>query len=212
MLHHLLRIIPLVSLSAAPVALAGNPIQWGADLQKGIATAQRNHRPLLLYVPGDSDGDESDLEDAQDQTFRDDLVRRYVHQRFDPVRLSRSNPTERLLERLGVSSSYGLFLLAVTPEGELLARIKPASIASREQLLRALARAFRAYRTDLFEDELRESLTADESEPAELGSALKVIRNLLVLESDEAVASLLGRTTARSRSSASTRVISSAIG
>lgn len=169
-----------------------NPIQWMSDADRAVDIAESTARPLLIYVPGDSDG-ESEIEDAQDRSFRDETVRGFVRQRMVPVRLVRSTATERVLHDLGVSAGFGLFLLVVTPDGEVVGRISPNVVANQPRLIRRLVELFRKYRRDLLDDELKPRLSKRQIDPDRVRDTLEIIREFLIAKADKTVAHLLER-------------------
>ncbi len=173
--------------------LAQRPIQWRVNVNQAVAAARQAQRPLLFYLPGDDDFDESDLEDAQEEVFRDPVVRGFVAERFIPVKLAHSSTTRQLLKELGVTVGYGLFLLVATPDGELVGRIQPHSVARKSRALKQMAQLFNTYREELYDEELEELLTKRKLDLREVRGALQLIREFLITKADETVAELLKR-------------------
>lgn len=176
----------------ATTAQAQSPIQWLASAERGVALAQQSQRPILFYLPGDSDAEGSDLEDAQQITFRNALVQGFVQQYFVPVRLARSNRTKEYLREIGAPSTFGLYLLVVTPQGKLVGAIGPATAGAPEPLLQRLAQLFGEYRQTLFEDELKPLLEAEKRSTADIRRVLERVREFQIVTADAAVAELLG--------------------
>jgi hypothetical protein len=183
----------LVLLGLASTASAQVPIQWIETPERGVAMAKRTQRPLLFYVPGDSDSDDSDLEDAQQRSFRDARIRTFVRERYIPVRLTRSNATRQLLSELNVTTGFGMFLLVVTPDGNVVGRIGPSVVAQQPQLLEALVTRFREYRDKLLADQLAPQLENKTLDDGQVRRALAKIREFLILTADDTVAALLQR-------------------
>lgn len=184
-------LVSLTTLLATPLVIAQAPIQWESNTQRGIDIAEHTQRPLLFHVPGDDDGDDSGLEDAQDLVFRDERVRTYVGRRFVPVRLPRSLGTERLLRELDVSARFGLIMVVVTPNGELVGRIDPGDATTPRRFLEELAPLFRKYRNELFASELKPRLTTRELDASEVSDALEKVNQFVILDADDTLVELL---------------------
>jgi hypothetical protein len=175
----------------AAAAAQTRPIQWVSNVNQGVAQAKRVGLPIMFYVTGSSRGDESDLEDAQQAAFRDALVGGIARERFVPVRLVRSTQSKELLTQLGAPTEYGNYLLFVTPEMKSLGTVPPGQVADAKALARQMTAAFRTFRKDLFERELKPTLENKDAKPADTIKALKTIQKLLILEADESVAQLV---------------------
>lgn len=193
MRRHAPPVAAILIAALATTAIAQSPIQWEASANRGVAEARRTQQPLLFYVVGDDDVEESDLKDAQDRSFRDPTVRGFVQQRFVPVKLSQTSTTAELLRNLKVRADFGLFLLVVTPDSDLVGKIAPVDAASPPRLLKRLSTLFREYRAALYKAELRPVLKADELQPQQMGTALRLVREFLIAEADQSVADLLER-------------------
>lgn len=178
---------------------AQNPIQWIDSLERGRNIAQRTQRPLLLYMPGGGDAEESDVEEAQDKSFRDVTVRGFVRQRFVPVRLARSRAHQRMLSELGLPAGVGLFLVAATPDGEFIGKVNPIVVGDAPRLVDALVQLFRRYRRELFNKELKPELTGERLSDSDARRALDVVQRFLIAQADETVAKLLERSALRDR-------------
>lgn len=171
-----------------------NPIQWSGNYKSSIAEAQRVQKPLLFYVRGsDDDGGESDLEDAQELSFRDPIVVAIAEQRFVPVRLLRTNVTLQMLAEMGAPTSHGNYLVAATPDGQRLGTISPVAAARPRTLAAELTALFRKYRNLLFKDEVQPVLEDRAASDAKLRTALQTIRNYIIVDADRAVIALLER-------------------
>jgi hypothetical protein len=193
MIRGLQGLVCVVAGVAAPAVLGQNPVQWLASPEQGIAIAQRTQRPLLFYVPGDIESEDSDLERAQKRSFRDETVTAFIRARYVPVRLPRSNTDEEMLHKLGVYVRYGLFLVVVTPTGQLVGTIQPGEVAQTRQLVERLAELFRRYRNELFAKKLQPQLAAENLDMRRVREALWRIREFDILKADETVTELLDR-------------------
>jgi hypothetical protein len=179
-------------LSSGAAGQAQRPIQWASNAQQGVSQAKRVGLPVLFYVTG-SGREGGDLKDAQQQVFRDDLVRGIAEARFVPIRLSQSSDNRAMLERMGVRVGYGFCLVVATPELELVGTIPPGQLTEARALARQLTAMFRKYRTDYFERELKPKLEEETTQPGDVIKVLKAIEKLLIIEADDQVAKLLDR-------------------
>ena len=115
------RIRALVVLVAAVLAYchagraaAQNPVQWSGNVEQSVARASEHSLPLLFWVTGDSDQDDDDLDDAQEECFRDPVVVEIIHSRFVPVRVARNSRVIEAAEQLGLPTQYGLYCAVLT--------------------------------------------------------------------------------------------------
>ncbi len=177
----------LLSITAA----AQNPIQWSSNPEASIAAARRFVRPLLFLVPFDSRGRSSLLYLGQQRTFRDPMINDIVRARFIPVRLERSTDNLDLLAYLGAPTSYGGFLVVASPAGESLGLIGADAAAEPLRLAQALADKFRAYRDQVYKEQLKSILEDKAAKPAALQRALRTIRDMIITSADADVAKLL---------------------
>jgi hypothetical protein len=167
------------------------PVQWISNVNQGVAQARRAGLPIMFYVTGSGRGDGGDLEDAQQVTFRDPLVVGIAAERFVPIRLARSTQTKELLGQLGAPTEHGHYVLFVTPEMKPLGTVQPGQIADTRAMARQMTTAFRAFRTDVFERELKPTLENKEARPGDVIKALKQIEKLLIVEADQSVVRLV---------------------
>lgn len=179
-------------LSSGALGQAQRPIQWISNTQQGVSQAKRAGLPVLFYVTG-SGREGGDLKDAQQRSFRDQLVRGIAEARFVPIRLSLSSDNRAMLERMGARVGYGFCLVVATPRLELVGMIPPGQLTDARALARQLTTTFRKYRTGLFERELKPKLEEEATRPGDVIKALKTIEKLLIIEADEGVAKLLER-------------------
>ena len=191
MIRRFLVASTLAWMTAAVVAQGERPVQWISNAQQGVAQAKRSGMPLLFYIggSGSSGRSDSDLEDAQQQTLRDGLVRGIVQSRFVPVRLPRSTNTQTILNQMGARVGVGYCLVVATPDGELIGVIDPQQLTDARTLARQLTAMFRKYRTQVFEKELKPKLEGGSA--GEIIKALKVIDAMLITEADTSVVALV---------------------
>lgn len=192
MFRLLVTVMAGVCLTASAAAQT-RPIQWLSNVGRGVSQAKRVGRPIMFYVCGSGGDEEDDLEDAQQEAFRDPLVVGIAAERFVPIRLARSNQTKELLEQLGAPTKYGHYVLLVTPEMKVLGTVQAGQATEASTLARQMTAAFRKFRKELFERELKPVLEKEDSPPADVLKVLKKIEELLILEADESVVKLAGR-------------------
>lgn len=180
------------ALTSSAAGQVQRPIQWASNAQQGVAQARRVGLPVLFYVTG-SGREGGDLKDAQQQAFRDDLVRGIAEARFVPIRLSQSTDNRAMLEQMGVRIGHGFCLVVATPELKLVGTIPPGQVADARAVARQLTALFRKYRADYFDRELKPKLEEETTRPGDVIKALKTIEKLLIIEADDQVAKLLER-------------------
>lgn len=185
-------VVGIVLLSAV-LAHAQVPIQWSSSLSASVRTSKQTLKPLLIYVPASGSRENDDLERAQNRTFRDRLSVALVDERFVPVRTPRSNYNLAILNQLGAPTEYGNYLAVVSPEGELVGLVNPGDATRPDRFAQRLTTLFRQYRVALFNSQLKPVIEDDEASLANIRTALRVIRELLIEEASGAVVALLER-------------------
>jgi hypothetical protein len=191
MFRSLLTVVAGVCLTASAAGQT-QPIQWLGNVSQGVSQAQRVGLPIMFYVSGasKSEGD-NDMKDAQQVAFRDPLVGGIARERFVPIRLPRSTETKALLEQLGAPTEHGNYVLFVTPEMKMIGTAPPDQVASAKALAGQMTTAFRKFRKELFERELKPKLESAETPVKDIISILKKIEKLLIIEADESVVQLV---------------------
>lgn len=187
---------PLViclALLLAPPLRAQNPIQWSGDLRGSVMQSQATLRPLLFHLASTDRGGDNDFEDAQRRAFRDPAVSALARQRFTPVRLMRTNETEQMLRHIGAPVWFPLALLVVAPDGTVIGSVRLDRSVEPAALAGELARQFRKYRQQLFDQRLKPVLTDDKTPVRDLRRALGIIREFTIEEAADAVVLLLDR-------------------
>jgi hypothetical protein len=188
-------IITLAALGTmSGTAFAQNPIQWSGNTAASIARAQEQSLPLMFWVSDRADiGDDDDLRDAQEQSFRDPAVVAIAHRRFVPVRVSRNSRAMAQAEQLGLPTAHGLYLALLTPSGELLDTIGPGEIADAPTLALRLAAASRTYGEALYERDLAPVIRDKAAPKTDVRRAVQKVWRLGILSADHDVAGLLAR-------------------
>lgn len=192
-LCRLVRVLPVTCLLALP-AFAHNPIQWMSDPQEAVEVARNEHRPLLVWVPPNSDDYSSELDQLQRDSFRNDQVNAVVAARYVPLRLTRSNQHMQWMAQLGAPGNYGMYLAVITPHGKLIGVIEPTQTVDTPKFVQALISYFNQYRTQLYNDDIAPILSAPgEGDVPKLGPALRTIREFDIGAADTALIQLLNR-------------------
>jgi len=191
MFRSLLIVVAGVCLTASAAGQT-RPIQWVGNVSQGVSTAQRVGLPIMFYVSGGSksEGDD-DMKDAQQAAFRDALVGGIARERFVPIRLPRSTESKALLEQLGAPTEHGHYVLFVTPEMKMIGTVPPDQVANAKALAGQMTTAFRKFRKELFERELKPKLESAETPVKDIISIFKKIEKLLITEADESVVQLV---------------------
>jgi hypothetical protein len=168
------------------------PIQWLGNVSQGVSQAQRVGLPIMFYVSGasKSEGD-NDMKDAQQVAFRDPLVGGIARERFVPIRLPRSTETKQLLEQLGAPTEHGNYVLFVTPEMKVISTAGAGQVADAKVLAGQMTAAFRQFRKELFERELKPKLESADTPVTDVISIFRKIEKLLIMEADESVVQLI---------------------
>ena len=190
MLRSLFVMIAATAL-AVPATAQTSPIQWGSNIKQAAAQAKSNQLPLMIYVAGSSGKDDDDMKQAQQRSFRDQLVTALAQERFITVRLAKSTQSAAFLNEIGAPSEHGYYLLFTTPDLKIIGTIQPGQVAQAQTLATQMTVMFRKYRQELFEREMRPKLEIKDTKEAEIIAIFKKINKLLLLEADQAVIKLL---------------------
>jgi len=189
----MLRLCLIVIAGLALPALAeGQSVQWLSNAKQGVSKAKSTGLPIMFYITG-SRRDADDLKKAQDQAFRDPLVRAMVRERFIPVRLPLSTTTRDLLAQMNVPGAAQFSIVVATSKGRSVGIIGPAQIRNPRMLVQQMTTLFRKYRKEMFDTELKPKLEKADARPGDLIKALRVIDKFVIPEADETVAKLLER-------------------
>lgn len=177
----------------APWALAqpASTIEWSQNVEQSVAQAQQSRQPVMFWVLGRSDSRDKRVERDQRQAFRDSLVLE-MSARFVPVRLSRSRYRD-LLEKWNLSPKTNLEIVFVTPDGEKIDTLAPQGVRQADVLARKMTLVYQHYRQLLFERELKPKLEDESAPDKDLGQALKLIAQFVIVTADRSVIDLLKR-------------------
>ncbi|MGE3181881.1 MAG: hypothetical protein AB7N71_09635 [Phycisphaerae bacterium] len=174
------------------------PIQWENQVSAATANAKATLRPLLVYVPGDSESRSSDLDRQQQRALRDPTVIAIVNARFVPLRLPQTSQSRPVLDVLGLPTQYGMYLAALppgaleNPEGHTkIALIDPMTMASSASLIRSLTTAYRTYGASIYEAQIKPLFESESPTDANINKALTVIGEFIVEQADDDVIKLL---------------------
>lgn len=187
------RRVPIAAfglIALAQVASAQS-VRWINPLEKGVAIAKGNDRPLLCYIIARSTDRNEKVEREHNKTFRDPLAVELAS-RFVCVKVSRSANSD-LLERWKLPRITNQEIVIANPDGELLDKFSQSDIGDARIFADKLAAAFRSYRTTLYGQKLRPVLTAAGAKPKDMLAALKTIQEFTIESADADVATLLKR-------------------
>lgn len=181
-------------LSIAPPARAlDNPPAWRTDLDAALREARDTRRPLFFYVPGARENQDQDRDDAQQAALRDPRVALQLRERFIPFRVQRHTEGHQFLRQHRILPGGRLRGAAATHAGEVLRQFDPREMSRPLALRDELVRAFRKYRDDFFEKELKPVLDDVESPPAKVITALDWVQKHIIVSADKSVIELLDR-------------------
>ena len=191
-MKRLVLVVLTAGLLAGSAAGQSRPIQWISNANQGVAQARRTRLPLLFYVRGRSRGNESSIVRDQRRAFRDPMVSKIATSFFVPVRLANSPQTRTLLQNMGAPTASDQLVVA-TPEGDLIGTISAMQARSAGGLAKALMEQFRQYRAALYKKDVKPILDSKTSSSRDLIAALRLVDRFVIVEADEAVATLLER-------------------
>jgi hypothetical protein len=175
-------------------ALAQNPVQWYGNARAAIDRAHEQSLPLMFWVSESFEpGDDDDLRDAQEASFRDPTVVAFSRERYIPVRVARNSRMLEEAEKLGLPKAYGLYIALITSDGRVLDQIDPGQVATPEALAERLAAAFRRYRDELYHEKLGPLIADLQAPKPEVRKAVQTVWRLGILIADRDVIALLQR-------------------
>ena len=178
----------------APAALAQNPVQWMGNARQAVARSAEQILPMLVWVKdGNRDDDENDLEDAQEDCFRDRAVVDIIHKHFVPFRASRNSRFIEEAGKLGLPTGFGLYCAVVTSDGKVIEQMGPAEVAQPNLFAAKLKAAYAKFCDDVFEQQLRPVLEDLKSTKANARTAARVVWRLEITKADRAIIGLLSR-------------------
>ncbi len=177
--------------AAAAAAQEQATIAWSRDVKQAVALARQTRRPLMFWVLGRSGSRDHRTERDQKRAFRDPLVFA-LSKRFVPARLSRSRYREQL-EEWDLSPRLNMDIVFVTPEGKRIDVLSSQGARDPQVLARKMSLVFHAYRSDLFERELKPKFDDEKTPEQELRAALRLVRELVILPASSTVVKLLER-------------------
>lgn len=180
-------------LAMVMVAQDSMPIQWETDLAAAVARSERMKAPLLIYVAGSNDDEGDEIEDAQQAVFRDPTISRIAMTYFVPTRISRTTQTVEWLRKKNLPLSYGMYAAITTSKGEIIERVNPLEAASPDVFAANLIKAFRAHRSQVFEQHVLPVLVDEAAKPAAIKDALDLVKRQMMPQADEPLIKLLQR-------------------
>ncbi|MFN0135975.1 MAG: hypothetical protein ACKVS9_07625 [Phycisphaerae bacterium] len=176
---------------AVPASAQSKSVQWGLDMKKGIAEAQKSKKPMMVWIIGSSDDRANDAEREQKKSFANPLIVE-LSKRFVCVRLSRTNNME-LLKQWNLPPATNLDIVFVTPAGDKIDTISAVGSTLPESLAQKMSLVFRSHRSRLFNDEIKAVLADTSAKPVDLKNALQTIEDLIIDTADSSVVELCKR-------------------
>lgn len=176
------------------------PIQWINEPRTVSNLAQRTLKPILVYIPGDSESRSSDMDRQQQRALRDPVVIAVIRERFIPHRMQQTTRTMPMMQALGMPTQYGMYLVALPPgalnapaEHTKIALIDPMSMTNPDSLLRALTSAYRDYGESLYTSDIKALFDSEEPTDRNIDRALTIINQFIIESADQNVIDLLDR-------------------
>lgn len=186
----------LLFLGAPRAALGQNPVQWSGNAKHAVERAGEQVLPILVWVQegrnGEDEGD-NDLEDAQEDCFRDPVVVEIIRKHFVPLRASRNSRSMEEMKRLGLPTGHGLYCAVVTSDGTLLETMGPGEVAQPAVFARKLQAAYAKHCDAIYDGQVRAVLEDLKSPKSKARRAAQVVWRLGIKKADTAVIGLLSR-------------------
>lgn len=197
MIHgRMLKIIVagLFALLAVPgLALAQNPVQWSGSVKQSVDRAAEQSLPLLIWVKDGHDHDDDDLEDAQEDCFRDPVVVGMIHKRFVPLRVNRNSRVIEEARKLNLPTGFGLYCAVLTHDGRVIDQMGPGEVAQPPVFLARLNAAYGKFCDDLYESQIRPLLEDPAVPRSKARLAAQTVYRLGIRKADGAIIGLLSR-------------------
>lgn len=174
-------------------AAAQNPVQWSGSVKQSVDRALEQSLPLLFWVKEGSTRDNNDLEDAQEDSFRDPMVVDIIHKHFVPVRVNRNSRVIEEASKLGLPTNFGLYCAVLTTDGVLLAEMGPGEVANPEVFASKLNAAYNKHVTDLYEKDLKSQIANLQTPKPQARLAVQKVWKLDIKSADADIINLLKR-------------------
>lgn len=187
-------LIALVLILTPQTSHAQNPVQWSGSAKQSVDRAAEQSLPLLIWVKDthkELDGD--DLEDAQEECFREPQVVHMIQKRFVALRVSRNSRVIDEAGKLGLPTGYGNYCAVITYDGRLIEQMGPGEVAQPQAFLQKLNSAYEKFCDDLYEKELRPLLENPSASKSKARLAAQTVYRLGIRKADTAIIALLSR-------------------
>ena len=178
---------------AAHDVRAQNPVQWSGNAKQAVDRAAEQSLPLLIWVKEGLDHDDDDLEDAQEDCFRDPVVVGMIHKHFVPLRVNRNSRVMEEAQKLGLPTGFGLYCAVLTHDGRLLDQMGPGEVAQPAVFAGRLSTAYAKFSDDLYEKEIRPLLEDPATPKPKARVAAQTVWRLGIRKADTAIIGLLAR-------------------
>lgn len=178
-------------------ALAQNPVQWSTNAGRAIERAREQLLPILIWVKdGRNDGGgngDNDLEDAQEDCFRDPVVVGIIQKHFVPLKVSRNSRSVEEMKRLGLPTGFGLYCAVLTYDGNVLDTMGPGEVAQPHTFATHLNTAYTRFCGDVYQKEIKPVLEDLKSPKSKARLAAQAVWRLGIKQADTVVIGLLSR-------------------
>ncbi len=174
-------------------AIAQNPVQWSGNARQAVDRAAEQSMPLLIWVKDGRDRDAEDLEDAQEDCFRDPVVVGIIQKRFVPLRVNRNSRVVDEAQKLGLPTGFGLYCAVLTCEGKLLEQMGPGEVAQPEVFAARLNSAYAKFSDELYDKDIRPKLEDLTTPKPQARLAAQKVWRLGIRRADSAIIGLLAR-------------------
>lgn len=175
------------------LARAQNPVQWSGSVKQSVDRAAEQSLPLLIWVKDGHDHDDDDLEDAQEECFRDPAVVGVIHKRFVPLRVNRNSRVIEEARKLNLPTGFGLYCAVLTHDGRVIDQMGPGEVAQPPVFLARLNAAYGKFCDDLYEGQIRPLLEDPSVPKSKARLAAQTVYRLGIRKADRAIIGLLSR-------------------
>jgi hypothetical protein len=187
--------IAILSALLTPAAARGqNPVQWSGSVKQSVDRAAEQSLPLLIWVKDShNEIDGNDLEDAQEECFREPKVVHMIQKRFVALRVSRNSRVIEEAGKLGLPTGFGNYCAVITFDGRLMEQMGPGEVAMPQAFLQKLNSGYSKFCDDLYEKEVRPLLENPSTSKSKQRLAAQTVYRLGIRQADTGIIGLLSR-------------------
>ncbi len=172
---------------------AQNPVQWSGNVKQSVDRAAEQSLPLLIWVKDGHDFDDDDLEDAQEDCFRDPIVVGLIQKRFVALRVNRNSRVIEEAGKLGLPTGFGLYCAVLTHDGRVIDQMGPGEVAQPPVFAARLVAAYGKFCDDLYESKILPVLQDPATPKPRARLAAQTVWRLGIKRADTAIIGLLSR-------------------